>query len=129
MDDAKRVCGDVAGLLSWTKAMAVFYGVNKEVLPLKANLATQEGRLKTAVSDLARLEDELKEKEDELDGVKQEYNAALFKMQQLTDAANACRRKMSTAMALIEGLKGENKRWTEQRLNNFLMLDSIFLIV
>lgn len=116
LEDAQRVCGDVAGLLSWTKSMAFFFGVNKEVLPLKANLALQEGRLKSATSDLARLENELLEKKNELDVVKKEYDAALSKTEQLTNDADACRRKMSTAMALIDGLSGENIRWTEQRL-------------
>ncbi|XP_049782831.1 dynein axonemal heavy chain 5 [Schistocerca cancellata] len=114
MDTAKRVCGDVAGLLSWTKAMAFFHSVNKEVLPLKANLTLQEARLKVAMEDLARAEQELEDREGALRQVKEQYDAAVSEKQRLTDAANVCLRKMTAATQLINGLGGEKIRWTQQ---------------
>ncbi|KAL7304210.1 hypothetical protein TKK_0003404 [Trichogramma kaykai] len=113
METARRVCGDVAGLLSWTKAMSFFHSVNKEVLPLKANLTLQEARLKVAMDDLAEAERELSDREMALQAVKSQYDAAVAEKQRLTDDANICLRKMTAATALINGLGGEKIRWTE----------------
>lgn len=145
LETAKKVCGDVAGLCSWTQAMSFFYGcvytlilhdyeflgldyfiwlsqqihtvcvracvcvlnmwiastysyqafgklcnwscplsllrINKEVLPLKANLAVQEAKLNSAMSDLQEAQAQLDEKQKELDVVQAVYNAAMKKKQ------------------------------------------------
>ncbi|EDO35603.1 predicted protein [Nematostella vectensis] len=114
METAKRVCGDVAGLCSWTRAMSTFFGINKEVLPLKANLAVQEARLGVAQGDLNKAQAQLDEKQAELDEAQAMYENAVKEKQDLLDDAEACRRKMLAASALISGLGGEKERWTEQ---------------
>ncbi|XP_023670867.2 dynein axonemal heavy chain 5 isoform X1 [Paramormyrops kingsleyae] len=114
IETAKRVCGNVAGLCSWTKAMASFFAINKEVLPLKANLAVQENRLAIANADLQKAQAELDEKQAELDVVQGEYEKAVMEKQALREDAERCRHKMQTASSLISGLAGEKQRWTEQ---------------
>ncbi|XP_017684619.1 PREDICTED: dynein heavy chain 5, axonemal isoform X3 [Lepidothrix coronata] len=114
IETAKRVCGNVAGLCSWTKVMAVFFSINREVLPLKANLAIQENRLNAAMLDLQKAQEELGAKQEELDIVQAEYETAMREKQTLLEDAERCRHKMQTASSLISGLAGEKERWTEQ---------------
>ena len=114
MGTAKRVCGHVVGLLCWTKAMSFFFGVNKEVLPLKVNLAFQEARLKAAMKELETAENMLAKKETELKNVQLMYATAVKEKQKLTQQAGLCRKKMSAASTLINGLGGEKHRWTNQ---------------
>ncbi|XP_032818620.1 dynein axonemal heavy chain 5-like isoform X1 [Petromyzon marinus] len=113
LETARNVCGNVAGLCSWTKAMVTFFGINKEVLPLKANLIIQESRLAVAQGELDRAQAQLDEKQRELDAVQAMYDTAVREKQILVDDAEACRRKMNNATALIDGLGGEKIRWTE----------------
>ncbi|KAI3354986.1 hypothetical protein L3Q82_004777 [Scortum barcoo] len=113
LESAKRICGNVAGLCSWTQAMADFFAINKEVLPLKANLALQEARLVVAQTELAKAQEQLDAKQQELDAVQALYDAAMKEKQDLEDDAQACRRKMANATALINGLGGEKVRWTQ----------------
>uniref|UniRef100_A0A8C7LTV9 Dynein, axonemal, heavy chain 5 n=1 Tax=Oncorhynchus kisutch TaxID=8019 RepID=A0A8C7LTV9_ONCKI len=113
LEAAKRICGNVAGLCSWTEAMKDFFSINKEVLPLKANLTLQEARLGVAQGELSRAQEQLDAKQRELDEVQALYDAAMREKQTLMDDATVCRRKMANATALIDGLGGEKIRWTE----------------
>ena len=114
LETAKKACGNVAGLCSWTKAMSSFYAVNKEVLPLKANLAKQEVRFGKAQAELNEANAALEAKEREVAVVRAMYEEAMKKKQILMDDAETCRRKMKAASALIQGLGGEKVRWTQQ---------------
>ncbi|PZC81902.1 hypothetical protein B5X24_HaOG211688 [Helicoverpa armigera] len=111
---AKIACGNVAGLISWTIAMAQFYSVNKDVLPLKANLAVMQGKYQAAKRELEAAEAQLEAKERELAHVQRQFDEAMTLKQAVLDDAAKCQQKMDAATALINGLSGERVRWTEQ---------------
>ncbi|XP_018048480.1 PREDICTED: dynein heavy chain 8, axonemal [Atta colombica] len=111
---AKQACGNVAGLIQWTISMVSFYEINKDVLPLKANLLVQENYYEKANKNLIIAEELLKEKDDALKIVQNEFDAVAQERQKIMDQAAVCQAKMDTATAMIEGLSGEKIRWTEQ---------------
>ncbi|VDN95862.1 unnamed protein product [Rodentolepis nana] len=114
LETAKKVCGNVAGLCAWTKAMAKFYWINREVIPLKDNLTKQEIKLNAAKEDLAKAEEALQEKERQLGIVRALFERATARKKELADDAESCQRRIATATTLIEGLSGEKVRWTEE---------------
>jgi dynein heavy chain len=81
---------------------------------LKANLVIQEFKLGIAMEDLNKAQHTLDEKQAELDVFQAKYDAAISSKQALQADADGCKRKMSAATALINGLKGEKDRWTIQ---------------
>ena len=81
LENAKRVCGDVAGLCSWSKAMAIYFTINKEVIPLKRELAIQQVKLEKAQTKLDTAQAQLDEKEKELAVVRALYDDAMRKKQ------------------------------------------------
>ncbi|KAK9891390.1 hypothetical protein WA026_014631 [Henosepilachna vigintioctopunctata] len=111
---AKNVCGNVAGLVSWTIAMAAFYEVNKEVLPLKANLQIQQAKLNRAEEELNAAMTLLASKEEEVRQCQTMYEEAMTHKQAVFDDAMKVKNKMDAATALINGLAGERIRWTDQ---------------
>ncbi|XP_062548437.1 dynein axonemal heavy chain 8 [Armigeres subalbatus] len=114
IEAARAACGNVAGLLQWTVAMGNFFEINKDVLPLKANLARQQKKSKIAQAQQAQAEEQLLAKEAELAQVQQEFDEAMSKKQAVLDDAKMCQDKMDAATALINGLADERVRWTEQ---------------
>lgn len=65
--------------------LSLDFSINKEVLPLKANLIVQEARFQVAQNDLNSAQAQLDAKQKELDVVQATYNAAMKKKQVLNE--------------------------------------------
>lgn len=113
-EGAKTACGNVAGLLLWTIAMTKFYAINKDVLPLKANLTVMQSKYDRAATELQAAEVQFQAKEKELNEANAQLQEAETKKNAVLEDARLCEEKMNAATALIDGLSDEKIRWTEQ---------------
>ncbi|CAF4402891.1 unnamed protein product [Rotaria socialis] len=113
-EGARVAAGAIAGLLTWTRAMAEFFYVNKRVLPLKANLAMEEARLMRANAQLKTAQEELDRREAEVAAAQAEYDMAMSIKQRLQDDLDRTLKRMNAARELISGLADEQERWTEE---------------
>ncbi|NWU68764.1 DYH8 protein, partial [Pterocles burchelli] len=119
LENAKKVCGNVAGLLSWTQAMAILKKNNRDVLPLKVIHHLLLSQKKKKKKEKKKKEKSKKEKKMNDDSKSFPYFFSLkkklfTKATDLLNDAETCRRKMQAASALIDGLSGERVRWTQQ---------------
>ncbi|XP_055685262.1 dynein axonemal heavy chain 8-like [Lutzomyia longipalpis] len=111
---AKLACGNVAGLLQWTQAMVKYYGINKDVLPLKDALKIEEVKREVAQKDLEEAQEMLREKEEELAVLQEELNKTTARQEVVMTEARECKNKLDAASQLISGLGDEKVRWSER---------------
>lgn len=114
IEAALLACGQVAGLLKWTRAMSDFYKVNVNVIPLKADLAKKEALLERASQELFQLEVAQKEAEKMVEQAEKEFSVANVALMVVKDAASLLQSKLDAAHAMITGLSEERIRWTDQ---------------
>lgn len=114
IEAALLACGQVAGLLKWTRAMSDFYKVNVNVIPLKADLAKKEAQLERASEELFQLELAQRAAEEKVEEAEKEFSVANDALKVVKDAAALLQSKLDAAHAMITGLAEERIRWTEQ---------------
>eukprot|EP00392_Amoebophrya_sp_AT5.2_P015401 g15603.t1 len=112
-----KASGAAEGLCKFVGAMVMYHGAAKIVKPKMDFLKVQEAKLEKAMKELAGAEAELARVMGEVGELDKALNEALEKKAALESNANAMKRKMNAANALLSGLAGENARWSEDSKN------------
>lgn len=107
-------CG---AMCSWVHAMYKFYHVNKQVDPLRRQVAQLNGELEISRSLLKEAKARLKQVTDQIEELERTYEACMQRQEQLKESINDCEVKLERAEKLIGGLGGEQVRWTKESEN------------
>ncbi|KAM8960487.1 dynein axonemal heavy chain 3 [Pelodytes ibericus] len=109
----KNVSSACEGLCKWVRALEVYDRVAKVVAPKRERLKEAEGKLFIQMQQLNTKRAELKDVEDRLQALNDEFSAMNTRKEELENNIEICSQKLVRAEKLISGLGGEKDRWTE----------------
>ena len=98
--------------VSFSEPYFACYRVAKVVAPKKAKLKEAQAELNVAMKDLEAKRANLKEVQDKLANLQQQFDINMKKKAQLETDVDICTKKLERAEKLIGGLGGEKTRYT-----------------
>ena len=84
---------------------------------MKDAVKVMEAREASALGELKLAQDELDKQQAVLDDLQRKYADAVANKGELQEAATVCRRKISLAISLVDGLADERVRWENELLD------------
>jgi dynein heavy chain len=99
-------------LCAWSINILTFNRVFKEVDPLQQAERKATEELNVALKELARVKEEVRKLNEKVDALKKQLAEAEEQKRIVEEDANSCMSKLSAAEKLVNGLSGENKRWS-----------------
>lgn len=112
MENMKSISTAGSGLLAWVVAIIKYYGVAKDVEPLRKKVRDMEKQQQQSAKELKATQEELAELEAQIKELSDKYEAANGELQQLSEQARLMERRLDSASKLIKGLASERERWS-----------------
>lgn len=112
MEKMKTVSRAGAGLLQWVVAIKEYYGVARDVEPLRKKVADMERQQAAGERELEEINALLSKLGAELADLDVKFKAASSELSELTQRAALMEKRLSAASKLIVGLGSESTRWT-----------------
>ncbi|GLD99919.1 hypothetical protein PINS_up008647 [Pythium insidiosum] len=110
---ARNASKAAEGLFCWVKAMMMYHEASKVVKPKLEALRIAEGKFEAAQASLQASEEKLQKCQAVLTRLQEDFQTQMEEKGRVEEYALATKKKMEQATALINGLSGERKRWTE----------------
>ncbi|ORX87075.1 hypothetical protein BCR32DRAFT_215666 [Anaeromyces robustus] len=112
-DKIKNASSAAEGLCKWVRAMECYDRVAKEVAPKKEKLKIAEDELAVTMQSLNEKRMALKEVEDKLTALENEYKEHCDEKERLEQQVISVSNQLVRAEQLIESLGDERDRWTQ----------------